>query len=98
VVRGDDGDDDDDMPVWDKGELVGALRAAVAEAEAFVRAQGIDPDAIIAAPAADFAKARLLEDAVESLLINDDTKETFLALARAVAARHAAILPDPAVY
>ncbi len=82
------------MPVRDKDELVTALRDAVAEADEALRARGLDPDAIAAA--SGFAKVKLLDDAVEALLLNDDTKRGYLALAKAVATRFQAILPDPA--
>ncbi len=83
-----------ELPVRDKDELVAALRAALDEADRFCRERGVDPDRIIAA--AGFQKVALLKDAVDALLVNDDVKRAYLALAGTVARRYAAILPDEA--
>jgi len=43
-----------------------------------------------------FEKTKLLEDAVEAILINDDSKKRYLLLAGNVIKLYRAILPDPA--
>jgi type I restriction enzyme R subunit len=82
-----------EIPVQDKAKLVAALREAILETETFCRERGIDPDEIIAATG--FKKVRLLDDAVESILTNDETKKLFQALTNTVNLLYRAILPDP---
>jgi len=86
-------DDDGSMPVRDKAQLVGWLAEAEAEAQNFCRAIGVDLDEINAAKGA--AVVGLGEDAVESILRDEETKSAFLAHARIVNGLFKAILPDP---
>jgi type I restriction enzyme, R subunit len=85
-----------EMPVKDKSELVEALKQALAETETFCKAQGIDPQAIMRATVQDFKRASLVQDAVDALLVNDETKKKYLSLANTVARFYKAILPDSA--
>src|SRR6266568_4882293 len=83
-----------EMPVKDKSELVEALKRTIAETEAFCKEQGIDPQAIQSAPAQDFKRAGMIQDAVDVLLRNDEIKRKFLSLAGVVSRLYKAILPD----
>jgi len=86
--------DNGDTPVNEKSVLVGRLRAAIEEAAAFCAELGIELNAIRMADG--FEKTKLLEDAVEAILINDDSKKRYLLLAGNVIKLYRAILPDPA--
>ncbi len=81
-----------DTPVQDKSVLVEHLRAAIKATVEFCRPLGVDFDAIRAAEG--FARIKALDDAVEAVLVNDDTKRQFLGLAWKVEQLFKAILPD----
>ncbi len=83
-----------ELPVQEKGELVVALRVMIEETAAFCQEQGIDPQAIQSAPAQDFKRAGMIQDAVDVLLRNDEIKRKFLSLAGVVSRLYKAILPD----
>ncbi len=85
-----------EMPVKDKGELVAALKKAIAETGDFCQQQGIDVQKILETTASDFKRAQLVENAVDALLVNDEIKKKYLALASVVARLYKAILPDTA--
>ena len=80
-------------PIKDKAELVEQLKQAIAETTAFCANLGIDLGKIEQAEA--FQRIKLIEDAENELLINDDTKQQYLQLAANVAKLYKAILPDP---
>ncbi len=84
-----------ECPVQAKAFLVAKLREKIGETEEFCRRHGIDVTAIQTASGFDLVK--LLDDAVESILVSDEAKRTFLALAGLVNRLFKAILPDPAV-
>ncbi len=81
-----------DSPVKDKAALVALLRRSIAETERFCAGMGVDLDAIEAT--GDFGKIKLLDDAVEALIANDDSKKRYLTQAATVWRLHKAILPD----
>ena len=83
-----------ELPVQEKGELVVALRMMIEETAAFCQEQGIDPQAIQSAPAQDFKRACMIQDAVDVLLQNDEIKRKFLSLAGVVSRLYKTILPD----
>jgi len=83
-----------ELPVQEKGELVVALRMMIEETDAFCQEQGIDPQDIQSAPAQDFKRAGMIQDAVDVLLRNDEIKRKFLSLAGVVSRLYKAILPD----
>ncbi len=83
-----------DTPVKDKAALVEQLKAAIAEAAAFCVRQGIDLDAIQVSEG--FERIKLLDNAVDAILVNDDSKRDYLLLAGNVNTLYKAILPDPA--
>lgn len=82
-----------DMPVKSKAELLTMLKKAVAETVAFCRGLGIDAEAIINAKT--FQRVRLLDDAVDAIVANDDTRKRFVSMAGLVGRIYKAILPDP---
>ena len=82
-----------DLPIKDKAALVAQLHTALNEAEAFCAAQGVRLEPILVAQG--FQRVALLDDAVDALLVNDETKLRYLALVAAVARLYRAILPDP---
>jgi type I restriction enzyme, R subunit len=86
-------DDDGTLPVKDKTELLAWLSAAVDNATEFCRTVGVDLDAMVGATGLDMVAKG--EDAVEQLLVDDDTKARFLTHARLVDRLFKAILPDP---
>jgi len=81
-----------DQPVHDKDELVDLLRSAIADAQTFCTEHGIMLAEILAAEA--FARVRLLDDAVEAILVDEETKKKYLSLANNVSLLYKAILPD----
>jgi type I restriction enzyme R subunit len=83
-----------EMPVKDKAALVDALRQAVERATNFLTDAGIDVDTIIAADG--FEKVRLMDDAVDAILVNEESKTHFSSLASAADRAFRAVMPDPA--
>jgi type I restriction enzyme R subunit len=79
-------------PVEDKEALVKRLREAIEEATAFCVERGVDIEPIL--PSAGFERIRLTDDAVEKIIVNDDLKSKYLALAANVDRLFKAILPD----
>jgi type I restriction enzyme R subunit len=83
-----------DTPLKDKSELVEELRKAMADAEQFCKENEINLEAI--EQAKGFDRVKLLDDAVDKLVVNDQTKRKYLLLASTVVQIFKAILPDPA--
>jgi len=84
----------DETPVQPKAALVEQLRQEVAQTKAFCTERGINLSQIQATAEA-FARIKLVSDAVEALLVNDESKQRYLALTRNVTKLYKAILPDP---
>ena len=82
-----------DSPVRDKSALVEQLKQAIAEATAFCVEKGIDLETIRAAEG--FERIKLLDDAVEAIIVSDDSKRKYLLLAQNVDKLYKAVLPDP---
>ncbi len=85
---------DADMPVRPKSELVDQLREALAQTRRFLRGKRIDLKTLSAASGYSFIQLR--DDALDQILVNDESKKQFLALAGAVESLFQSILPDPA--
>ncbi len=83
-----------DTPVQSKTALVEELRRAVEETRKFCRRQQVNLDAIITAK--EFDRVKLLGDAADALVKNDDTKHKFRLLANGVIQLYHAIMPDRA--
>ncbi len=82
-----------DTPIRDKAELIEYLKKAIAEAETYCAERGVDPAKIQAAQG--FERVRLLDDAMEAIVVNDESKRKYLLLAGNVVTLYKAILPDP---
>lgn len=80
------------IAVQDKEALVEKLREAIADVSVFSAQEGIDLNQLEAAK--DFVLLRLLDDAVEALLVSDDIKRRYMSLANSVNRLYKAILPD----
>ncbi|MBU1659875.1 MAG: type I restriction endonuclease subunit R, partial [Chloroflexi bacterium] len=87
-----------DLPVETKGALVEELEAAIQETREYLSDLGVELDAIQAAAedTRSFSAVAILDDGVDAILVNDDTKRGYLALAGDVDRLFEAILPDPA--
>ncbi len=81
-----------EMPVQAKAELVQRLEGALKEATSFCSERGVNLDEI--PDATGFGRVKLVDDAVEAIIANDDSKRLFLALANQVTRLYKAILPD----
>ena len=79
-------------PIADKSELIEKLRAAIAEITEFCRGLRIDLDTAQTDDA--FQNIAQINDAMERILINDETKKGYLQLATNVSKLYKAILPD----
>ena len=79
-------------PVVDKIELIKQLQKAIVKASAFCRKYGIELKTVIKAE--PFKRIKLIDDAVDALMLNDHTKQQFLSMADTVITLYRAILPD----
>jgi type I restriction enzyme R subunit len=84
---------DVDAPIQDLGSLVEALNGAVDTVIGFCESKGVDLLAM--RDARGFTHIALRDAAVDSLLVDDETRTTFLAAARHVRKLFKALLPDP---
>ncbi|HWQ65356.1 MAG TPA: type I restriction endonuclease subunit R [Methanospirillum sp.] len=86
---------DDTMPVQDKQALVGHLKTCIDDITAFCSLKGIDITRLL--QAGKFEKVKLIDDAVEAILIDDESKQKFLGLTAVMTRLFKAIKPDPVV-
>ena len=92
-----DGTDPDGRnPIRDKSELVEELRKTIAEIKDFCANLGVDLDQIDAAETAPLERIQQIDDAVDGILVNDETKQDYLQRATQISRLYKAILPDPA--
>jgi type I restriction enzyme R subunit len=84
-----------ERPVQDKAALRAALEEAIQEATRFCTDHGVAVDQILAETSA-FKRVAMRADAVNALMLNDESKSSFLALANNVDRIYRAVLPDPA--
>ena len=82
-----------DSPIRPKDDLVDELHAALSEAAEFCEAHDIDLDDMEGARGFEFIA--LQKAAVESLLIDEQTRRRYVSLARQVRKTFKALLPDP---
>jgi type I restriction enzyme R subunit len=83
-----------ERPVQEKEALRRALEEAIQETTGFCAHHGVDVDKILAETRA-FQRIALRQDAVNALVVNDETRGTFLAMAANLDKIYRAILPDP---
>ena len=81
-----------ETPVQPKEELIEHLKHKIEEAKQFCMGKGVDINKIISA--SGFDKIRMVDDAVEAIIVNDDSKKQFRSLAGDVTRLFKAILPD----
>jgi len=80
-------------PVKAKAELVAMLKTAIAQTVQFFKEVGVEAEPIIAAKG--FERVKLLDEAVDAVLVNDTAKKRFINLSNTVNRIYKAILPDP---
>jgi len=80
-------------PIKNKNELVKLLKKAVEETKTFCTRLGVDLDRLTMADG--FEKIKQLDDAVEAILVSDDTRSRYFTHARTVMALFRAVKPDP---
>lgn len=80
-------------PVKEKAELVAMLKTGIAQTVEFLKEVGVTVEPIIAAKG--FERVKLLDQAVDAVLVNDTTKKRFINLSNTVNRIFKAILPDP---
>lgn len=80
-------------PIKNKAELVEYLKHLLARGITFLSEHGVNAQAI--KDAHGFEKVAKLDDAVEQLIANEETKNSFMSQARIVSRVYRAILPDP---
>lgn len=87
-----------ELPVETKQALVEQLQATIQETRVFLSQNGVELDEIheAAADVASFRGVAAIDDAVDALLVNDETKRSYLTLANTVDQLFKAILPDAA--
>ena len=81
-----------EQPVEDKDALIERLREAIIAVDVFCTYQCVDVESILAG--AGYERIALMDDAVEKIIVNDDLKTRYLALAADVDRLFKAILPD----
>ncbi|CAD5955319.1 Putative type I restriction enzyme HindVIIP R protein [Planktothrix tepida] len=84
---------DGDTPVQAKTALIEELRKAILEATNFCTEREINLEKLQSAPV--FERIKLICDAGEAILINEESKQRYFALVRNVIKLYKAILPDP---
>lgn len=92
IYAGGGGEGGGESPIKGKDELVAALERALETARAFAQPLGVEPDAIM--NVRDFARLRLISQAVEILIAPDERRREFLRLTAAVTKAYKALLPD----
>jgi len=83
-----------ETPVIEKTKLIQRLSEAVEEAKAFCNERGIALSKV--GGLKEFERVKFLDDAVEAILVNDESKDEFMALANGVDQLFKAALPDRA--
>jgi len=81
-----------ERPIEDKSALIARLRQTLAAAESFCAERGVDVGPILQSEG--FERVRLMDDAVEKIIVNDEYKSKYISLAMNVDRLFCAILPD----
>jgi type I restriction enzyme R subunit len=81
----------EDIPIQSKDSLVKALKEQIEKINEFLKKQAIDYEEIIKNKG--MKKIKLLDDAVSSLVVNEETKKNFLATAGSAIKVYKSILP-----
>lgn len=80
-----------ETPVADKSKLVDTLRESISKVEDFCHEREVELNAIQTSKG--FERIKLLDDAVEAIIVNDESKRRYLSLANEVVTLFKAILP-----
>ena len=83
-------------PIRDKSELVEELRREITEIKAFCVDLDVNLPQIDAVETEPLERIRQIDDAVNRILVNDETKQGYLQRAIQISRLYKAILPDPA--
>jgi len=89
-----EGGGSDDPPIKNKDELKTQLQLAINDTKEFLQPLGVDLD-VIRNEKDVFKRISLKDDAVNCILVNDETKKDYLRKADLVKKIYSAILPDP---
>jgi len=81
-----------EKPVEDKATLIEALKQAIEQTQAFCREKTVFLDEISGADG--FERIKLLDDAVDAMIENEETKRRYLDLSKTVQRLYKGILPD----
>lgn len=82
-----------ETPVRDKQELVAELKESIYQVSLFCREKEVDLVQIISAE--PLVKIKLIDDTVEAIIVNDESKKKYLSMASTLHQLFKAILPDP---
>ena len=91
-----DTDPEGSKPIRDKSELVKEITRAIVEIKEFCANKSVDLSKISAPETERSERIRLITDAVNRILVDDETKGDYLKHAREISRLYKAILPDPA--
>ena len=94
AIYADPGDRATDTPIKNKDELKSNLIGAIQTIKDFLSGLGVDLEQIRKTKDV-FERVKLKDDAVETILVTEDTKKKFMHLAEMVKKIYKAYLPDP---
>lgn len=86
------GDSEIDYPVVPKEKLIEKLQGIIEQMLEFCKNQGIDVEDIFESKG--FERVKLLDDAVDKVLVSEEVKNQFISLANSIRKFYKAILPD----
>ena len=87
------GVDDGETPIIDKSLLIEPLKKAIEETTGYCNERGIELSKI--QTVYGFERTKLMDDAVDAIIVNDESKKKYLSLAGNVKRIYKAILPHP---
>lgn len=82
-----------EMPIQKKEKLIEDLEEALSAMENYFQDKGINPNEILEAQG--FDKVQLIDEAVNAILTNDESRATFFTLIDRVTTTYSDILPNP---
>ena len=91
-----DTDPEGSKPIRDKSEIVEELRREIVKIKKFCVNRSVDLYKISATKTERSERIKLITDAVNRILVDDETKGDYLQHAREISRLYKAILPDPA--
>lgn len=94
VIYADPGDGEVDPPIKDKKELKRELITAIEKTKVFLKPLGVDLEEIRLTKEV-YKRTYLKSEAVDAILVSDETKSQYLQMADGVHLIYKALLPDP---